>query len=420
MIAVRWPLAVGAAALVVLIAGFGAWATFAKISGAVIAAGRIEAEQTRQVVQHPTGGTVVDILVADGDRVTAGTPLIMLDPRRIQSEIASIDAQLAGLVTETARLIAERDGMARPNFDPEGIDPKIFQKMAAAQTAQLESRRSRDDRQIAQMNARLDQLAHATLALQSQLTSVDAQRTMLTEEIAGQVGLEARGLARSAQVLALRRDLAMLDGQHGQITANLAQAQAQGTEIRLQIGGVRAAAREEAISRLREIGQSEPQLRERLRSLQDSLADQTIRATANGIVHDLRVHARGSVVAAGATLMFIVPEDQPLHVIARVDPRDLDRLDAGLSATIRVASARREAPLFGTIQSISPDTLSDETSGRQFYSVRVTLDRGTIDAPLHLVPGLPVEVFFGTGTQSPFQILAYPLSRFFDRSLREG
>lgn len=57
----RTPVTIGAVALAILIFGFGSWATLAELSGAVVASGRIEVEQNRQVVQHLDGGVVAEI-----------------------------------------------------------------------------------------------------------------------------------------------------------------------------------------------------------------------------------------------------------------------------------------------------------------------------------------------------------------------
>ena len=53
----RWsatvPVAMGLMALLILLGGFMAWATLTQIAGAIIAPGRIEVDQNRQIVQHP-------------------------------------------------------------------------------------------------------------------------------------------------------------------------------------------------------------------------------------------------------------------------------------------------------------------------------------------------------------------------------
>ncbi|MEM9683732.1 MAG: HlyD family type I secretion periplasmic adaptor subunit, partial [Pseudomonadota bacterium] len=58
--------------MLVLIGGVFGWSVLSSISGAVIAAGRLKVEANRQVVQHPDGGVVQEILVGDGDAVKAG------------------------------------------------------------------------------------------------------------------------------------------------------------------------------------------------------------------------------------------------------------------------------------------------------------------------------------------------------------
>ena len=75
----RGPLILGFAGLLVLLGGFGTWAAVSEIAGAVVAPGRIEVERNRQVVQHPDGGVVSEILVDEGDEVKEGQLLIRLD-----------------------------------------------------------------------------------------------------------------------------------------------------------------------------------------------------------------------------------------------------------------------------------------------------------------------------------------------------
>ena len=59
MVQIKWPafkqLFIGCASLIILIGGLGTWATQTQIAGAIVANGKIEVEQNRQVVQHPEG-----------------------------------------------------------------------------------------------------------------------------------------------------------------------------------------------------------------------------------------------------------------------------------------------------------------------------------------------------------------------------
>ena len=78
----RSTVTLGGLTLIVLLGAGGAWAALANISAAIIASGRIEVAQNRQVVQHPDGGVVASIAVKEGAQVSAGDILITLDPSR--------------------------------------------------------------------------------------------------------------------------------------------------------------------------------------------------------------------------------------------------------------------------------------------------------------------------------------------------
>ena len=124
------PLLIGLVASILLIIGFGGWAVMAQLSGAIIASGQIEVDQNRQIVQHPDGGVVAEILVDEGDTVNNGDVLLRLDPRAEKSELSIIQGQLFKLMARRGRLIAERDNLDRVTFDPKLIsaaatDPAI-------------------------------------------------------------------------------------------------------------------------------------------------------------------------------------------------------------------------------------------------------------------------------------------------------
>jgi len=110
----RRPLLLGFLALLVLVGGFGTWAVMARISGAVIVSGQVEVEQNRQVVQHPDGGVVDELLVKEGDRIEGGDILIRLDPTAIRAELNTIESQLHEVQARRARLEAERDDPKSP------------------------------------------------------------------------------------------------------------------------------------------------------------------------------------------------------------------------------------------------------------------------------------------------------------------
>ena len=76
----------GYTVLLLFVFGVGAWAVFAPLESAAIAAGVVQVEGKRKLVQHLEGGIVAELAVANGDSVEQGQPLILLDATKDRAE----------------------------------------------------------------------------------------------------------------------------------------------------------------------------------------------------------------------------------------------------------------------------------------------------------------------------------------------
>ena len=125
-VARRWPVRsavfLGLLGIFLLFGGFGAWAMLTSIAGAVVAPGQVEVEQNRQVVQHPDGGVIEEILVKEGDRVQSGQVLVRLDGALLQTELAIVEGQYFEILARRGRLEAERADAEAVEFPAELIE----------------------------------------------------------------------------------------------------------------------------------------------------------------------------------------------------------------------------------------------------------------------------------------------------------
>ncbi|MFV2033585.1 MAG: biotin/lipoyl-binding protein [Halocynthiibacter sp.] len=224
----RAPLALGFVALVILVGGFGTWATLAQISGAIIAPGQVEVDQNRQIVQHPDGGVVEAIFVDEGDLVDAGDVLVVLDPSEDRSALAVIEGQLFELIARRARLEAERDTTTEITFDPllseeAETRPAVLDLMSGQERLFL-ARALSMRQEVAQLDKRRSQIGNQIEGIAAQQQALSRQLELLSEELVNQITLLERGLARASRVLALQREEARLKGQAGELSATSAQA----------------------------------------------------------------------------------------------------------------------------------------------------------------------------------------------------
>jgi multidrug efflux pump subunit AcrA (membrane-fusion protein) len=129
----------GFGSFAVMLSLFGAWTEFASLNGAVIAPATIVAESYSKKVQHREGGNVLRILVKDGDAVTEGQDLVLLDPTEIKAEVGIVQNQINELAIRKARLSAQRDGKDTFNLPAALPDDASVAENIASQRHLLES-----------------------------------------------------------------------------------------------------------------------------------------------------------------------------------------------------------------------------------------------------------------------------------------
>jgi HlyD family secretion protein len=425
---VRVPLAVGLAAVALLLGGFGTWAALTEISGAVVAPGRIAVESNRQVVQHLDGGVVAEIAVSEGDTVADGQVLLRLDPSEKRSRKAIIEDQLFELMARRGRLEAERDDLTEPAFDSllraAAETDADARAVMQGQARLLEARRLSIAQEREQLARRRAQIRDQIAGIEAQQEALGEQLALIERELEGQQSLLDRGLAQASRVLNLQRERARLTGQMGELTAQKAQAAGRITEIELEMLRLKSRRREEAISRLRDLKARELELRERRRALLEQLDRLDIRAPVSGIVYGLQVHTPRAVLRPAEPVLYLVPQNRPLIIRARIAPTDIDRVFPGQRVLLRfTALDRRNTPeLVGRVSQISADTFEDERTGRAYYRARIVMAQGEqakLPDGAVLIPGMPVETFIRTADRTPLAYLVKPLADYFSRAFRE-
>jgi HlyD family secretion protein len=301
-------------------------------------------------------------------------------------------------------------------------EPETGRAMAGERSL-FEFRRQARAGQKAQLAERIAQLVEEVSGLTEQRDAKSQEIKLIGIELEGMRKLWQSKLVSIDRITALERDAVRLEGEHGQLTAAIAQSKGHTSEIRLQIIQVDQDLRSEVATELRDVQAKISEFVERKVSAEDQLKRIDIRSPQAGVVLQLGVHTVGGVVSPGEQIMLIVPVADDLTVEARVAPQDIDQLTLGQSAILRLtAFNQRITPeLNGVVSEISPDLSIDERSGASFYTARVNLTRAELTRlkGLTLAPGMPVEVFFSTGGRTMLSYLVKPLADQIARAFRE-
>lgn len=414
------PIRLGLVTSALLIFGFGGWAVFASISGAVVASGQVEVESNRQVVQHLDGGLVKSLPVKEGDTVQAGQVLISLDGQSLQSERAIVAGQLAEVIARKARLIAERDSL-------DAISPGGLHDGSGSMDDQLrlfEARRATYLGQIDQLEKRQAQIAEQEIGLKEQLAALEKQIGLVAIDLKREQALLDKGHVDVSRKSAFQKDEARLLGEVGQVRAALAASRERISEVSLEILNLQSLRREAATDELRQIGPVEIELQERLLHLDTKIGNLDIRAPSSGIVFGLSVTTIGAVIKPADPLLYIVPQDRPMIVALQLPPNGVDNVFTGQSVRLvfPAFASKVTEDVFGEVLFVSADAIQDPRSQASYFRVDVAIppEALTVLGDEKLVPGMPVEGFLKTHDRSPATIFLEPFARYFDKAFREG
>jgi HlyD family secretion protein len=423
----------GLAIIVLLVGGVGGWATTSQLAGAVIAPGTIVVESSVKKVQHPTGGVVGEILVKEGSEVEDGQVVLRLDDTVTKSTLGVVRSQLDELMARETRLLAERedaDAIVFPAQLRDRSDDTSAMTAVSGEQKLFESRKSARIGQRSQLRERIAQLNEEIRGLSAQLAAKESELVLIGKELSGVAELYRKNLVSISRYTQLQRDETRLEGERGQLIAEVARARGKISETELQIIQVDQDFRTDVLKDLREAQGKIAELKERFTAAEDQLKRVDLRAPQAGVVHQLSVHTVGGVIANGETLMQIVPRADDLVVEAKVAPNDIDQVAVGARAVVRIMAGnqRTQPEIAGVLTRVSADIAHEQQQQQNspqpqqpYYTVRIALPVAEVARlkDLRLVPGMPAEVFIQTHERTPLQYLLKPLQEQIARTFRE-
>jgi len=424
----RNPVLAGTTICVAFFGGFAAWSALVPLASAALGPGIVSPDGSRRAVQHLEGGIVERLLVRDGSRVRAGDPLLILEDKAARATHEMALNQYRQLLATEARLLAERDGGAEPEFPAELTDNAGQPAVAALMKAQRALMSNRLNSLVGRRDLlwqRIAEIHEEIEGLEGQILSRARQLAIIREEIATVGHLVEKGLTPKPRLLALQREQAELSGQQATSRAAIARSRQSIGESEQKIAMLDVERQEDLSKELAEVASKLSEVRERMVASADILRRIVVSAPVAGTVVQLQVHTVGGVVGAGDTILDIVPRDDDLVIDARIAPTDIDVIREGQTAQIVLSAfQQRNLPrIEGRVRTISADRIIDPKTSTPYYQVRIEVDRSqlaAIGAGIELTPGMPAEVMVVTGQRTAFDYLAQPFLDSLRRSLKES
>ena len=417
---------IGYVVILVTFGLFGVWAATAPLDSAVIAPGIVSVEGNRKTVQHLEGGIVRRLLVREGQKVQAGQVLFELDPTQVMAGRDIAENQLVRLMAMEARLTAERDNAPTISFPPEVVTRRADPGMALAiadEEKQFAERRATVNGQVDLLETRRETYRTEIEGIDEELTGMRQQGVYLDDEITGLKSLYEQDLVPKPRLLALQRERAALTGRIGRSIADRSKAQKGIAEASLQIRQVRQQFYEDVSKQLAQTRTEANDIRQKFTVAQDQVRRINVVSPVSGSAQNLKVFTQGAVIAPGAPLVDIVPDNTDLIVQAHFSPNDVDNLRAGMDAEVRFPSfhSRTLPEINGKVQSVSGDRLVDEATGLPYFLGLISVPNAELPPEIRgkLTAGMSAEVVVPTGERTVLEYIWEPITKALRNTGRE-
>jgi HlyD family secretion protein/adhesin transport system membrane fusion protein len=403
------------AALSLTVFAFVGWAAVADVKQVAHTVGEVMPEGRPQVIQHLEGGIVQDIMVEDGDLVSAGDVLVRLDEEEARADLAAARHRRLALALEAERLRAFIAGRT-PDFSAFADAPPamigeheaFFRDMVAARQREADV----IGHEIAQSTRALD-------ALRADLVAAEANLEVAREVERRRADLESRGLSSTMALLSDRQRVIELEGRVARLAADIRSAQDLIAQERSRLASLTARHRDAANEALADVSTSLAEVSERVDKLTSQIARKTLRAPVDGLVKGLSVNTIGSVLKAGEQVAEIVPVGRTLEVMVEIAPRDIGHLAVGQAVDVKLTSFdfTRYGTVKGTLVHISPTSFRTG-EGRPYFRGRVRLDASEVSGQ-PILPGMTASAAIVTGEKTVLAYLLRPVQQSLTTAMTE-
>lgn len=408
-----------------LLVAFVVWASWAQLEEVTRGDGRIIPSAKIQVIQSLEGGIVKEVLVKTGDLVSKGDVLIRLDDTGFSSNLGELVAKQLALEIARERLefqsvwpqrgeeLSYTDHYQEKAPQIVASELSLFQANVEGLKGQVAINRSR----VAQRMAELEASENQKRKLMELLRLANEEREL-------KAPLAEKQIIPRTDMLKLQREIGDLEGQINTLQVTEGRLQAAVDEAEQEIESLYIKFRQAARAEMSEVQAQLDIISETSKGAGDKVKRAEIRAPMDGIVNTIDVSTIGGVASPSQQLMTIVPVEDILLVEAKVKPQDIAFIHQGQQALVKLSAYDFSiyGGLDGEVEGISADTVYDEVTHEQFYSVIIKTKQTELESrnkSLPILPGMVASVDILTGEKSVLAYILKPVNRAREEALRE-
>jgi HlyD family secretion protein len=401
--------------------------TLININGAITAKGTVVQIGENKSVQHSKGGPIKQILVDEGDNVSKGDTLIILDSVSIDSKLSRLIEQEFELSLSLDRLNTMISGDNEFIIDAQKYGQKLqdHPEIVETQHSIFLAQRNLFLTTIDELNLRIIGLKDEIIALNKQRRTSNQQLAILDETLSELNELYSRQLISKSRITSTERDRVNVLTQLEALKVSILQKQNAYNETTQRIEKTKKEGKEKIWQQIEKNKNDLAKVKADIPATQDDSTRLEVKAPVSGRVHKLSVNNINEVIKPGEPILEIVPNSGNFLIHAEVKPEDIEQLYFGQITRIRFDSFNQQSTpeLTGQILFISADTISDDKSkDKKHFLVKVSLERTEVEkiTEAKVNSGLPVSTMFTTTERSLMNYLLKPLSEQLFSAFREN
>jgi len=300
------------------------WAFLGRVDQTVLAGGTLQPVSGKMIVSSPSGGIVRELFVSDGDLVTKGQALMVVESEGTKARLQATEKQLALFRYENQLYNLLLDQSGRFDLDALPEAPALIRSEDRTRSIQLS---------VQETSARLA-LLQTRLASQKRTLSLKQELVNSLRPV-----YESGGIAKFNYLTSVDE---------------LQRLESQIVETSQQLTATTGQAARQVSSNSRQILSLEAQLT----ALQEQQRNLTLKAQQPGEVFNLSV-GPGSLIGSGAEVMRIVPDGGGLKAKVFLPNSDLGFIKDGMPVKLAVSSfpPGEYGYLKGKVKNIGADAL---------------------------------------------------------------
>lgn len=344
--------------LLALLAGLALWAFIGRLDIVAVAEGKLIPESYVKIVQPAESGIVKEILVREGQAVSAGQVLMRMDTLITEADAKAIDADYQRKRLSLRRIEAE---LSDQTFKIQSDDPATLAQEIAAQ---YRANRNALEAALAEERTNLLKAKQDMAAAEQVKVKLEAVLPHYREQDKAYEKLVKDGFAGSLMGSDKKRERLEKE-QELQTQGFLIQsAKATIQQSEKKLAQIESDYKRQLHAERNDIQGQFDKLAQEVAKQTHKQALQELKAPQDGFVKDLATHTSGTVVQPGTILLTLVPKDEILRAEVWVSNEDIGFVRQGQAVKLKFAAFpfQKYGMVEGTVEHVSADAADGNTA----------------------------------------------------------